>query len=61
VTQVPRAARNISGPFGVSVGMEAPIRSIAFATARSLALISFAMLLILVLLPAALAVQAASS
>lgn len=42
-------------------GMHAPMRQIAFSTARILALVALAMLLILGLLPAVLAVQAAST
>jgi hypothetical protein len=41
--------------------MHAPMRQIAFSTARVLALLALAMLLILGLLPAVLAVQAAST
>lgn len=42
-------------------GMHAPMRQIAFSTARILALLALAMGLILGLLPAVLAVQAAST
>jgi hypothetical protein len=42
-------------------GMHAPMRQIAFSTARVLALLALAMGLILGLLPAVLAVQAAST
>ena len=42
-------------------GMHAPMRQVAFSTARIVALIGLAMLLILGLLPAVLAVQAAST
>jgi hypothetical protein len=41
--------------------MHAPMRQIAFSTARVLALLALAMGLILGLLPAVLAVQAAST
>jgi hypothetical protein len=41
--------------------MQAPIRPLAFVFARSLAMVALAVLLILVLLPAALAAQAASA
>ncbi len=41
-------------------GMHAPMRQIAFSTVRILAMVALAMLLILGLLPAVLAVQAAS-
>jgi hypothetical protein len=41
--------------------MQAPIRPLAFVLARSLAMVALAVLLILVLLPAALAAQAASA
>lgn len=41
--------------------MHTPIRPIAFAALRSLALVALAMALILILLPAVLSVQAASS
>ena len=42
-------------------GMQAPVRSFAFAFARSVAMVALAVLLILVLLPAALAAQAAAA
>jgi hypothetical protein len=42
-------------------GMQAPIRPLAFVFARSLAMVALAVLLILVLLPAALAAQAATA
>jgi hypothetical protein len=41
--------------------MQSPFRSIAFVAVKSLAMIVVAMLLILVLLPAALSAQAAST
>jgi hypothetical protein len=41
--------------------MQAPIRPLAFLFARSLAMVALAVLLILVLLPAALAAQAATA
>jgi hypothetical protein len=41
--------------------MQAPIRPLAYALARSLAMVALAVLLILVLFPAALAAQAASA
>jgi hypothetical protein len=41
--------------------MQAPIRPLAFVFARSLAMVALAVLLILVLLPAALAAQAATA
>jgi hypothetical protein len=42
-------------------GMNATIRPIATVAARSLAMVAIAMLLVMVLLPAVLAAQAASS
>ena len=42
-------------------GVQPPIRPIAFVFARSLAMVALAILLILVLLPATLAAQAASA
>jgi hypothetical protein len=41
--------------------MQAPIRPLAFVFARSLAMVALAVVLILVLLPAALAAQAATA
>jgi hypothetical protein len=41
--------------------MHTPLRPIAFAAAKSLAMVALAMLLILVLLPAALSAQAATT
>jgi hypothetical protein len=40
-------------------GMQTPLRPIAWTVARSLAMVGLAVLLILVLLPAAIAAQAA--
>jgi hypothetical protein len=42
-------------------GMNATLRPVAFTAIRSVLLVAFALLLVMVLLPAALDVQAASS
>ena len=52
--------RNIRAVVGVSRDMQTPFRPVAYAVARSAAMVALAVLLILVLLPAAIAAQAAA-
>jgi hypothetical protein len=58
IVHEPRNTRRLSG---VSTAMHAPMRQIAFSAIRTGVLVAIAMLLILGLLPAILAVQAAGS
>ena len=55
-----RIPKHPRGPWRLT-DMQAPIRPLAFVFARSLAMVALAILLILVLLPAALAAQAATA
>ena len=55
-----RSHRNIPAGIGVSRDMQTPLRPVAYAVARSTAMVALAVLLILVLLPAAIAAQAAA-
>jgi hypothetical protein len=60
-TRIRFESRNIRPRVVVSPPMQTQIRPIAFTVARSVAMVVAAVLLILVLLPAALAAQAASA
>jgi hypothetical protein len=58
-SRFPFESRNIAWDVVVSPPMQTQIRPVAFTVARSAAMVAIAILLILVLLPAAIAAQAA--